>query len=269
MNNGYDAVFRNLPVSFYAQDPYSGSRRKLDPLFLTDRQSVQPCDTFSAVVNSPDGDIIFAVVNDKGGAVFPDTAFKETDITNNASSLSVTRFRVSVTPSDTFIYRNQLVELNASSNGGAISSYNWSPTTFLSCVNCLDPKVRVQYSQQVVFTAKNRNQCTASDTSHLTMYTDGPVNIPNAFTPNGDGKNDVFYVLGSRDIDIIKRFAVYDRYGQPVFQANNVPPNDPSYGWRGEVKNGERSTSSYVYSIIVRFKDGREQLYKGTVTVIR
>jgi hypothetical protein len=54
-----------------------------------------------------------------------------------------------------------------------------------------------------------------------------------------------------------------------VFQQRNVPPNDPVFGWNGEIRNGERASGSFVYSIVIRFKSGRDQLYKGVITVIR
>jgi gliding motility-associated-like protein len=101
------------------------------------------------------------------------------------------------------------------------------------------------------------------------MFTDGPVHIPNAFTPNADGLNDVFFVLASRDVEMVKEFSIYDRFGQRVFQQRGVPPNDPRYGWDGMVRAATSGTNAYVYSVVVRFRDGREQQFRGTVTVIR
>ncbi len=269
MNNGYDKIFKGLPVRFYAEDPAGGSRKLLEPLFLTSKESNQGCDTFSAIINSPEGNTIYAVVNDMGGSLFPDTLFRETDLTNNIASGAVKRFVVTALPADTFVYRNSFLQLHGSATGGQLTSYFWKPADMVSCIQCLDPIVKIPYSRELVFTGKNQYECTSSDTVVVQMFTDGPVNIPNAFTPNGDGRNDVFYVLGSLDIEVVKQFQVYDRYGQLVFQKNNVPPNDPVYGWNGDVKDGSRGSGTFVYSVVVRFKNGREQVYKGTVTVIR
>jgi gliding motility-associated-like protein len=176
---------------------------------------------------------------------------------------------VQVVPSDTFIYRNSSVQLLAGASGGRLTAFNWQPTQYLSCTQCLDPVARVPYSVRYVFTGTNQHNCTASDTVQINMYTDGPVNIPNAFTPNGDGKNDVFYILGSRDVERLKDFSIYDRLGQRVFQARDVPPNDPVYGWKGDVRGVVSGTNTFAYVVVVRFRDGREQMFKGTVTVIR
>lgn len=269
MNNGYDSVFRGIPVSFYGGDPSSGTAVRLDPVFITNRRSSSPCDTFSAIVKTPAGTMIYGVVNDKGGGRRPDTLFAETDLSNNADADSLVRFTVVVKPQDSSVYRNSRLRLTTVVSGGAVGGYNWLPAQDISCVSCPDPVVTVPYSREWIVTVSNTNACTASDTAVVKMYTDGPVNIPNAFTPNGDGKNDVFYVLGSKDIEVVKSFAVYDRYGQQVFRTANVPPNDPAFGWHGEVRSGQRTTASYVYAIVIRFRDGRESTYKGTLTLIR
>jgi gliding motility-associated-like protein len=270
MNNGYDSVFRNIPVNFYDSDPYSGRPSPLDSTFYTPAKTAGACDSFFAVINSPKGDLIYAAVNDKGRGSFPDQGYPETDTKNNTAQSSVEKFRVTVKPQDTIVYRNTTLQLNASATGGKITSYTWSPGTMLSCTNCLAPIATAPYSQLIIFNARNQNACTSSDTADVKTYSEGPVNIPNAFTPNGDGKNDVFYILGSRDIESLKDFSVYDRFGQKQFQVKNAPPNNPVYGWRGLSKSGTAlPQGSYVYSVVIVFKDGREQLFKGTITLIR
>lgn len=269
MNNGYDSVFKGIPVSFYNRDPNAGSRQMLDSTFYTARLSPTGCDSFTAIINTPEDGVLYLAVNDKGNGSFPDKVYDETDFTNNTANTIVTRFTVTVIPPDTVLYRNSSIRLLGSASGGTLTSYTWKPDQFLSCVNCLDPIVKLPYTQSVVFTGKNQYSCTSSDTAVLTMYTDGPVNIPNAFTPNGDGKNDVFYILGSRDIELVKDLSVYDRYGQRVFQVKNVPANDPAFGWRGQVQGKNAATGTFVYAANIRFADGTERLFKGTITLIR
>ena len=100
-------------------------------------------------------------------------------------------------------------------------------------------------------------------------YTDGRVNIPNAFTPNGDGKNDVFYILGSQDIALVSEFSVYDRYGEKVFGVTGAPANNPVFGWDGKVHGKTGASDTYVYAITILFRDNTRQFFKGTITLIR
>ena len=59
---------------------------------------------------------------------------------------------------------------------------------------------------------------------------------PTPLLPTGDGHNDVFYVLGGLQGTVIRRFTVFDRWGQLVFQAQDSQPGDASLGWNGNYR---------------------------------
>jgi gliding motility-associated-like protein len=270
MNNGYDSIFKGIPVSFYDGDPSAGNPQLLGNDFRTKRDYLVNCDTFSAVINTPANGIVYAAINDKGGGgAFPDKVSAETDYSNNLSNYFTQPFTVNLLPADTTIYRSASVQLRATYQGGVMSSAGWSPSTWLSCTNCLDPVAKPPFTQQYIISVTNEYACIAKDTALIKTYTDGKVNIPNAFTPNGDGKNDIFYVLGSLDIKQVREFAIYDRYGQKVFSANNVPANNPVYGWNGIVNGKSGGSGTYVYYITIDFADNSSQSLKGTITLIR
>ena len=87
--------------------------------------------------------------------------------------------------------------------------------------------------------------------------------IPNAFTPNGDGRNDFFNVVTKGLIEIVQ-FRVYNRWGQLVYNNTN-----PSQGWDGNVNGRPAPSDVYVYTIMLRFPNGREVTESGNVTLIR
>ena len=268
MNNAYDSIYKGIPVSFYDADPSSGRALLLNNSFKTLNRTAS-CDTFSAIINSPSSGKVFAAVNDDGGTgSFPSIVYNETDFTNNLSRADAEPFIVTLVPADTTIYRLSSVQLQATISGGRQGSVTWSPANYLSCTGCLDPLARPPYSQQYILSVKNENSCIATDTAMIRTFTDGRVNIPNAFTPNGDGKNEVFYVLGSQEIEMISDFGVYDRYGQKVFGIKDAPPNNPVYGWDGKINGKTGPNGTYVYSITITFKDKSRQLFKGTITLI-
>jgi gliding motility-associated-like protein len=269
MNNAYDSVFKGIPVSFYDADPASGRAALLGNSFRTPITTAGNCDTFSAVIRTPSNGNIYAVVNDKGSGSFPDTVFSETDFSNNMDTAKAKFFTASVTPADTTIYRTGSVQLVADVKGGLLSTFTWQPVQYLSCSNCLTPFAKPPYTQEFVFTARNEYGCTAEATSMVRTYTDGKVHIPNAFTPNGDAKNDIFYILGSRDISLVKDFSVYDRYGQRIFHITDTPPNNPVYGWNGTSGGKELASGTYVYVVKIEFTDKHQELFKGSITLIR
>ena len=270
MNNGYDSIYAGLPVSFYDGQPNSGSSKVLSPVFYTSGPVPNACDSFTFVVNSPlNTNNLYASVNDKGGGFPPVKLFNETDYGNNLTSQMVTPFLAFATPSDTTVARFSNIQLMGSVSGGQMSNYSWASTQTLSCINCLTPVVKPPYSSRYAFIVRNENQCLDTAYADIKTFAGGTVDIPNAFSPNGDGRNDVFYVLGSRDIKNVKGFSIFNRQGMKIFNESNIPPNDPNYGWNGLQGGRPVAAEAYVYMITIEFNNGTEQLFKGTVMVVR
>ncbi|MGL6267865.1 MAG: hypothetical protein ACRC2O_08055, partial [Chitinophagaceae bacterium] len=111
MNNGYDSVLKGIPVSFYDANPSAGRATLLGNSFRTMFASPGNCDTFSAIIRTPANGYIYAVVNDKGGNIFPDTVFAETDFSNNLDTAKSKIFTATVSPADTTIYRTGSIQL--------------------------------------------------------------------------------------------------------------------------------------------------------------
>lgn len=87
--------------------------------------------------------------------------------------------------------------------------------------------------------------------------------IPNAFTPNGDGKNDVFKLINVKGAQLIE-FKIFNRWGTVMF--NTV---DAEEGWDGRYRNQEQPIGVYGYGIRIKYADGIIETYRGTVTLIR
>jgi gliding motility-associated-like protein len=269
MNNAYDSILKGIPVSFYDANPTAGRANLLGNSFRTTVASPGNCDSFSAIIRTPANGNIYAVVNDKGGSFFPDTVYAETDFSNNMDTAKSKKFTATITPVDTTIYRTANIQLLAEVNGGILSSFNWNPAQYLSCTNCLSPFAKPPYTQEYIFTAKNEYGCTAEASALVRTFTDGKVHIPNAFTPNGDAKNDIFYILGSREISLVKDFSIYNRYGQRIFYRTNIPPNNPVYGWNGTYGGKELGSGTFVYVVNIEFRDKHQEIFKGNITLIR
>lgn len=271
MNNSYDTVFSNLPVSFYDTTPSSSSANLLLPVYYT--PSIKPgnCNTYTHVINTPSTSHVYAVVNDKGNnsAAIPSIEFEETNYLNNFADTVITPFRVNIKPTDTTINRLENVVLTSSVSGGPARSYVWKPSQFLSCFNCSSVIVRPPHTVSYQLVALNENSCTDTASAVVRTITSGIVNLPNAFTPNGDGLNDIFYILAGSDVSMVKDFEIYSRWGEKVFQVGNVPANDPQHGWNGTVKGTPAPTGTYVYMVTVALPGGTQQFFKGTIVLIR
>jgi gliding motility-associated-like protein len=88
------------------------------------------------------------------------------------------------------------------------------------------------------------------------------VDVPNAFTPNGDGKNDKVFVRGFGIAQM--NFRIYNRWGQLVFESASQ-----SYGWDGRYKGELQPMDAYAYTLIVQYGDGTVVNKKGDITLIR
>ena len=264
MNNDYDSILKNVPVAFY--DGVPGNAKLLEPIFSTGDTRPGNCDTFSTVIKSPSTENLYASVNDNGQST---ALYDETDFTNNGDTKTIIPFTVTVSPVDTTAFRSARIQLIAQTSGGEPSSFLWEPAGYLSCSNCPAPVATPPYSLQFKVDVRNEYACTATGYSNIKTFTGGKVNIPNGFTPNGDGRNDVFYILGNSDIRILKDFSIFNRWGQKIFQVANAPANDPGFGWNGFINGQAADAGTYVYFVKISFKDGTEQLYKGTITLIR
>jgi gliding motility-associated-like protein len=150
---------------------------------------------------------------------------------------------------------------------GDIASYEWTPATGLSADNIADPIATPAATTVYTLSVVSTDGCKASGEITVKVFTE--VRIPNAFTPNGDGHNDIFYVLGGPEGSAIKDFSVFDRWGQRVFRVEGAAPGDPTYGWNGTIKGSPAPAGAYVYILALAIGGGPEQVYKGTVMLIR
>ena len=150
---------------------------------------------------------------------------------------------------------------------GNITSWLWTPSTGLSDNTIEDPVASPLATTDYKF--KITTSGCGADSGNILVNVYTPLSIPNAFTPNGDGHNDIFYVLGGPTGSQVEELAIFDRWGQIVFQSHDAAPGDPSRGWNGYRHGQPAQPDTYVYQIVMRFSDGSRQIYKGTVLLIR
>jgi gliding motility-associated-like protein len=163
------------------------------------------------------------------------------------------------------------VQLNAVGSS-TVTNYTWSPSLKLSCTNCPNPKFVADKTTDFLVTATTQYGC--QNTDRITVFVlcnKGAVYIPNAFTPNGDTKNERFGISGY-GIGKVKRFTIFNRYGQIVFERKDFVPvvNDITNSWDGKVKGQEVPvTTSFVYIAEVQCEGGAVFMIKNSVVLIR
>jgi len=150
-----------------------------------------------------------------------------------------------------------------------VVSWNWTPPSYLDCTACAVPTSTPLAPITYTLTVTTAAGCTSSGTITVRLTClESAVHMPNAFTPNHDGNNDLFYPVGS-GIKLIKYFQVYSRWGQLMYSRKDMPANDPSFGWDGNLNGTPQPTDTYVYMVMVECYTGETFLLKGTVELIR
>jgi len=194
-----------------------------------------------------------------------------TDLTSGCPKPSSDTVIITVLPkvnafagNDTVIIANLPLQLKAT--GG--TTYQWSPATGLDNPNIQGPVAMLDGNPEyVTYLVTVTDQAGCIDTSSITIqvYKTGPeIFVPTGFTPNGDGRNDVFrpIYVGMKTIDY---FQVYNRWGALIYSHNK---NDGK-GWDGTVKGLKQSTGTFIWMVKATDIINKVHFKKGTVQLIR
>ena len=151
-------------------------------------------------------------------------------------------------------------------NGTGSQYYQWIPTSYLSDPNIHNPSVAFPDTGRYTYVMRGTNEegCVGLDTINIWVVRYGQVFVPNAFSPNGDGVNDLLMprIVGYSRINY---FHIFNRYGQQVYTStnNNYP------GWDGKYNGKVADVGTYFWVINVTAADGNKVTQKGDITLVR
>ncbi len=176
---------------------------------------------------------------------------------------------INITPASGNVISGSVIQLDANVTNVKVRSYLWSPAISLNCDTCPRPIATPIVNTTYGVIVTSIYGCTSSDSvRYITACDNSQVFVPNTFTPNGDGANDRFFISG-KGVSVITRFSVYNRWGQVVFEAHNIQPNDPSLGWDGNYKGYVVEPDVFMYVIDAVCELGEKFSYKGDVSIVR
>lgn len=170
---------------------------------------------------------------------------------------------VSASVDQSIVLPGTTVQLSATPGSGV--SYSWQPASLVSDPGIANPTAVVNQTTTFTVTVSD-GVCTRAVSVtvkvHELICDEPDIFVPNTFTPNGDGVNDVLFVRG-RHIERME-FMVFDRWGEKVFEST-----DPAIGWSGQYKGMLVDPAVFVYHLKAWCIDGQQYLTKGNVTVVR
>ncbi len=187
------------------------------------------------------------------------TATKDINVTNMDKGNNFTAWTDKY-----FVYDGATINLYSTLIDGF--DYYWTPSTYI--INPTHNNTTATIYQTTIYNvlATDNKGCEVSDTvkvevEYISCDKDG-IFVPNVFSPNNDGKNDILYVIGDyiQTID----FIIYNRWGEKVFQSTDI-----NNGWDGRYRNNDCQAGVYYYKLEVKCIGGKTFLTSGDITLIR
>jgi len=154
---------------------------------------------------------------------------------------------------------NAPYQLNGS--GGLI--YEWSPAQPLNNSHIANPIAILTNDTQFILMVKDEIGCTDLDTVNIRVFKGPTFYVPTAFTPNGDGTNDIFRPTAV-GIASMEYFRVFNRYGELVYETQDI-----TKGWDGTYKGQKQPIDNYVWTIKGVDRKGELKMMRGNVVLIR
>ncbi len=149
--------------------------------------------------------------------------------------------------------------------------YSWTanaPNTFNCEDLCDEIVIKPEGETRYELYAIDGNGCEATANINIQVAKTKKVFVPTGFSPNGDGENDFLLIHGKENLTI-QSFTVFDRWGETVFQSNDLSVNNSKNTWDGTFKGQALNTGVFVWILEVVFPDGSVEIYKGSTTLIR
>lgn len=251
----------------------------ISPAFLFENACVGGCIT---LVDQSSGGIPVSWEWDFGGAADPNTSVEQNPviclntvgsfniqltvispggaITSTINTIEVYENPTINATTDTIIDAGGSAVLVASTTSSGI--FTWEPENTLDCSDCqitnADPLDSTIYTVSFV----DENGCSGSDNVMVLVNFIKGVGVPTAFSPNGDGFNDVLFVKGYGLAGI--QLVLYNRYGEAIFKST-----EQNIGWDGTFKNREENPGVFTWTLHYDFIDGSSGFQKGNTTLIR
>ncbi len=149
------------------------------------------------------------------------------------------------------------------------NSFSWAPGNALSCTTCSTPVAGPENTTTYALTAIDAAGCEATGEVTIIVVGNTRIYLTTAFSPNDEGINDWFYIQSADPDVIVEDLRIYDRWGNALFFSTPGPANQAELGWDGKYRGKHLNPGVYVYTVLIRYPDGAQRLYRGDLTLVK
>lgn len=282
-------VHWDFPQAFgeyqYTDDPYTDDFGDPTSAALVSSSDIDfndyisySCDGKSVIIESPieadrylwsNGITAKEIIVDKEGIYYLE-AFG--DCVTYEDSVVITEFRenkeVFLEGATEVTLGNELI-VTPKLNRGSLASTTWIFNgQELDCQECLNLSFRPTMSGLLEVEVVDDEGCVTMGSIEIRVSEKRNLYGANAFSPNGDGVNDVFYLQSSLPGTVVN-MEILNRWGNVIYTAEDAPLNDEPSGWDGSMLGHELESGVYVWTALIRYFDGTEERYSGALTLLR
>lgn len=172
---------------------------------------------------------------------------------------------------DLVVAPGAMVNLKATLNGMPVmpATVTWLPFG-IQCLSCLEQSFAIDQDVQAIILIEDGTGCIAADSVWITVFGEAArFYIPSAFSPNGDGVNDRFVLFGNDAVVRVNDMRIYDRWGNLLYELPILIPGDLTTGWDGTSGGHPLDPGVYIYTMTIEWADGRNQILKGEVILLK
>lgn len=168
---------------------------------------------------------------------------------------------------DLDVKKGTSISLNLQSNK-LLKNIYWYPVHLTNCITCYQVHFIAGQDTWVYVQGIDEQNCTRNDSVFIRVKKSGNIYAPNSFSPNGDNINDYFYLQGEDDA-VIENLFIYNRWGEKVFETQDVPVNLPTAGWDGTFRSQKMNPGVFIF--YARIRTGLQEIMElhGDLNLIR
>lgn len=183
--------------------------------------------------------------------------------------VSVDDFRYVSADSSFVIVQGEGILLDGSVTPAGTYRVAWTPSEGLSCRDCPVAEARPEKSTVYkLVTSTDDNRCPLERKYRILVHM-CDVTLPGAFTPDRDGANETFYIMARPCVRTIRKFIVYDRWGEVIYMKEDFPAGSPADGWDGSYRGTPVSPGAFAFKVIAERDDGYLIVHTGNFVLIR
>ena len=200
---------------------------------------------------SPDSSVIYKVeVTDFHGCL--DSSFVEVSVIQPPVYL----FK------DTTIIIGETIQMNVELP--SVETYHWYPENIADCIDCPQISVKPLESSNIILSVTDTSGCFELDYGfYVEVENKTSLDLPSAFTPNGDGTNDIVYIKGWGIKEVLE-FRIFNRFGQVIYNGKSI-----NEGWDGKYKGVGQPVDTYQYTVKVMDYNNKILSKSGSIKLLR